>query len=155
MTTIKLGSLLGALTLVLTPACMLAGKGGTSDTLVDEGGGGGGDKAFAGTMAEAQVFGPGDTLTQPAGCHTSGYMKFDVPAGEAFQLEIGIEAPAETCLSVHYLKANGGAVDGMMLEICSKDAPKTIDVTGQEGGAFLQVSESGACQGATVSVAVR
>jgi hypothetical protein len=43
----------------------------------------------------------------------------------------------------------------MMLEICSKDAPRTIDVEGQEGGSFLQISESGVCQGANVSVAVK
>jgi hypothetical protein len=152
MTPIKQGFLVGALALALVPACMLSGK--TGDTLVDEGGGGG-DKALAGTMAEAAVFGRGESLSAPAGCHTSGYMKLDVPAGEPFQLDVGIESPADTCLSVHYLKANGGAVDGMMLEICSADAPKTIDVEGQEGGAFLQISESGVCQGATVSVAVR
>jgi hypothetical protein len=151
MTPIKQGFVVGIVALALVPACMLSGK--TGDTLVDEGGGA--DKALAGTMAEAQVFGRGETLTEAAGCHTSGYMKFDVPAGEPFQLDVGIESPADTCLSVHYLKASGGAVDGMMLEICSADAPKTIDVEGQEGGAFLQISESGACQGATVSVAVR
>jgi hypothetical protein len=159
MTISKLCSWMGAVALATSSACLV--KGGAGDTMPGAGDGDDdpgdvrGAGGLAGTMAEAAVYRPGDAMTAAAECHTSGYMKFDVPAGEPFQLEIGIDAPDEACLSVHYLRSTGGAVDGMMLEICSADAPRTLDVEGQDGGSFLQISESGVCQGATVRVAVR
>jgi hypothetical protein len=132
--------------------CSMLGKGGAAP-----GGGGGGaaSPGLAGTMAEASVFQKGDTLTAPAECNTSGYMKVGTPAGEALSVVITIDAPAPTCLSVSYLNANGGTQDGgVMEEICSEESPATLDVTGLEGGSFLQISEAGACQGAKVTIAL-
>jgi hypothetical protein len=144
----------GAVALLATTGCSMISKkgdGGTTE-VADTGGG---DKGLADNMADAPLFARGESLTAATACHGSGYMKFDVPAGEPFQIDVTIDSPAETCLSVHYLKASGGAVDGMMLEICSPDSPKTIDVTGQEGGSFLSVGENGVCQGAKVGLAIR
>ncbi len=145
---------LGAVALLAVTGCSNFSKT-ARDSAAEPSGGGGGGKGLAGNMAEAAVFGKGETLNAAAECHTSGYMKMEIPAGEPFQIDLTIDSPADTCLSVHYLKANGGAVDGMMLEICSPDSPRTIDVTGQEGGSFLQISEAGVCQGAKVGVAIR
>lgn len=145
---------LGAVAL-LSGCSLISKKSSDTTAVADDSGGGGGGKGLANNMAEAPLFGKGETLNAAVECHNSGYMKMDIPAGEPFQIDVTIDAPAETCLSVHYLKASGGAVDGMMLEICSDASPKTLDVTGQEGGSFLQISESGVCQGAKVGVAIR
>ena len=145
---------LGAVALLATSGCsLMSKKGGDTTATADDSGGSA--KGLAGNMAEAAVFGKGESLQAAAECHTSGYLKMEIPAGEPFQIDVTIDSPAETCLSVHYLNANGGAVDGMMLEICSPDSPKTIDVTGQEGGSFLQISEAGVCQSAKVGIAIR
>jgi hypothetical protein len=149
---------------ILGAAALLSGCsmfGGKQD--VETGGGGGGEatRGLAGTMADAAVFSKGDDLTAPAECHTSGYMKIDTPAGEPLQIGVVVEASAETCLSVHYLNANGGTQNGgVMEEICSNESPATLDVatldvTGLEGGSFLQISEAGVCQGATVTITLR
>ena len=58
--------------------------------------------------------------------------------------------------AVHYLNANGGTQNGgVMEEICSAESPATMNVTGLEGGSFLQISEAGVCQGATVTISLR
>ncbi len=111
--------------------------------------------ALAGTMAEAPTYHVGATIEAAAECHTSGYAKVDAPAGDALTLEVTVTAPGEACVSVHWLNANGGATGGLMEEVCTNESPASFAVTGMEGGAFLQVSEAGACQGATVKLAVR
>jgi hypothetical protein len=147
-------AILGAAALL--SGCSMFGKGG--DAAEPGGGGGGGEvtKGLAGTMADAQVFSKGEDLTAPAECHTSGYMRIDTPAGEPLAIGVTIDAKAETCLSVHYMNSNGGTQNGgVMEEICSNESPATIDVTGLEGGSFLQISEAGVCQGATVTISLR
>src|SRR5262245_2690142 len=111
---------------------------------------GGGAKGLAGTMAEAQTFHVGDSITAPAECHTSGYMKIDAPAGQDFQVDIGISTEG-ACVDVSYLTSTGGSQNGgqMFGELCEG---KTLDVTGLDGGSFLQVSESGACKGTDISI---
>jgi hypothetical protein len=132
--------------------CSMISKG-KADT-ADVGGGGGDDDspALAGTMAEAKTYHVGDEITAPAECHTSGYMKIDAPAGQAFQVDIGISTEG-ACVDVSYLTTTGGSQNGgqMFGEICE---PKTLDVTGLDGGSFLQVSESGACKGTDISIAL-
>ncbi len=110
--------------------------------------------AFAGNMAEAPVHHAGGTLEGPAGCRESFYAKFDFPVGQAVKMDVTVKGPAGACLSVHYLKANGGAVDGMMKEMCiDKNASETWDVQGLEGGSFVQVSEQPPCKGASITIA--
>jgi hypothetical protein len=137
---------------VFMAGCSFMSKGKDVST-----GGGGGEKALAGTMAEAQTFHIGDVLEAPAECHTSGYMRIDAPVGQTFHVEVTVEGGAGTCVDVSYLTKNGGAnaPDGHMFgDVCVEQSPKSLEVTGLDGGSFLQVSESGACQGATMKLAL-
>jgi len=112
--------------------------------------------AFGDTMADAPLYHVGSTVKGLAGCSTSGYAKFDIPAGQAAKMTATVEGPPGTCLSVHYLKANGGAVDGMMKEMCvDKAATETWDIQGQEGGSFIQMSENPPCKNATLTISVQ
>lgn len=120
------------------------------------GGGGGGSKGPLGdTMADAVRYERGATITAPLLCHTSGYAKLPIPAGEAIHFDVSV-APGkgDVCISIGYLKDTGGAA-GISDEVCSS-APKSYDVTAPEGKeSFLQLSENGVCQGATVTIDVK
>lgn len=114
--------------------------------------------AFAGTMAEAPVYKASATIQGPAPCSSdgSGYAKLDLPAGQALKLAVSVQAPAGACVSVSYLNANGGAVDGMMKELCvDKNASEEWDIQGLEGGAFVQVNEAPPCKGAALTITAR
>jgi hypothetical protein len=141
--------------LLALAGCSMIAKGKTDTS--DVGGGGGGDDApaLAGTMAEAPTYHVGQSVTAPAECHTSSYMKIDAPAGDAFQVDIGIEGAEGACVDVSYLNSNGGSQNGgqMFGELCEG---KTLDVTGLEGGSYLQVSQSGVCKdGVSISIALQ
>jgi hypothetical protein len=119
------------------------------------GGGGGGGAALGDTMADAVVYQRGASFSTAAGCHTSGYAKLEIPAGEPIKLELAVHSPKdEACISFDFLKATGGD-GGLMAEACSTKSPFTYDVTAQEGASFLQISEGGACQGATIDVSIK
>jgi len=110
--------------------------------------------AFGGTMADAPVHHQGGTLEGPAGCRETFYAKFDFPVGQPVKMDVAVKGPAGACISISYLKANGGAVDGMMKEMCiDKNPTETWDVQGLEGGSFVQVTEQPPCKGATISIA--
>ncbi len=120
---------------------------------------GGGESAKTGlgdTMADAVVYQRGATISAAALCHTSGYAKLTIPAGEAIKLEVTVTSPTaeEACISVGFLKENGGD-GGLSAEACSTKSPLTYDVTAQEGASFLQISENGVCQTATFTVAIK
>jgi hypothetical protein len=119
------------------------------------GGGGGGGAALGDTMADAVVYQRGATFSTAAGCHTSGYAKLEIPAGEPVTLELAVHSPKEeACISFWFLNQNGGD-GGLSAEACSTKSPFTYDVTAQEGASFLQISEGGACQGATIDVSIK
>lgn len=127
-------------------------------------GGGGGDTAapagksppLGDTMADATLYHQGSLIQSAAGCSTSSYAKFDFPVGAHVKMDVSVEGPAGSCLSVAYLKANGGAVDGMMKELCiDTNGSESWDVEGLEGGSFLQVSEAAPCKGAGIKVVIQ
>jgi hypothetical protein len=101
------------------------------------------------------VYERGATITAPALCHTSGYAKLTIPAGESIHLDVSVTSPKDqACIGIGFLKDNGGDA-GLMEEVCS-DAPESYDLTAPEGGpSFLQIAENGVCQGATISVVVK
>jgi len=141
----------GALLISLTTGCSMLGKKATA------GGGGGGEAAsgIGDTMADAPLYHRGDTFTFTAPCRATGYAKFDIPTDEPVKIIITGTGPEGAGLGTAYLKASGGAVDGQMkgdLEVAS--GPIVFDVTGQEGGSFLQITETVPCKGVEVSVSV-
>lgn len=117
-------------------------------------GGGGATGPLGDTMADGVVYKRGATITAPLGCHTSGYAKLDIPAGETLRLSVSVSSPGEqACAGIGFLKDNGGDA-GLMEEVCS-DAPESYELTTPAGGmSLLQVSENGVCQGATITIAV-
>lgn len=136
-----------ALSLSLAGCSMMKKSGG--------GGGGDGGGALGDTMADAVVYERGATFSTPALCHTSGYAKLDIPAGESITLEVAVASPKdEACISFWFLNQNGGD-GGLSAEACSTKSPFTYTVTAQEGASFLQISEAGTCQGASVDVAIK
>ncbi len=119
------------------------------------GGGGGGGAALGDTMADAVVYRRGASFSTAAQCHTSGYARLDIPGGEPVTIELAVSSPGdEACVSFHFLNQNGGD-GGLMAEACSTKSPFTYELTAQEGASFLQVSEAGKCQGATITVAIK
>lgn len=109
---------------------------------------------FADNMADAPLHHLGVDIKQAAaGCSKSGYAKFDFPVGQPVKMDVTVEGPAGTCMSVSYLKASGGAVDGMMKELCvDKNGKESWDIQGLDGGSFIQMLESPPCKGATLSI---
>jgi hypothetical protein len=129
-------------------------KGGDAVVTAPTGGGGGAPAAaFGGTMADAPMHELGATVSGALGCRESLYAKWNIPQGQAAKMTVTIAGPAGSCASVAYLKGNGGAVDGMMKELCiDKAASETWDITGQEGGSFIQQTEAVPCKGATITI---
>lgn len=149
-TTAKRALAAGALLLSLTTGCSMLGK----KTSVG-GGGGGAASGIGDTMADAPVYHRGDTFKFTAPCRATGYAKFDIPTDEPVKISITGTGPEGAGLNPAYLKASGGAVDGQMkgdIEVAS--GPIVFDVTGQEGGSFLQITETVPCKGVEVSVTV-
>jgi hypothetical protein len=142
------GALLGA-------GCMkkaVTGGGGAP-----AGGGGGGaaaaGPALGGTMADAPLYHIGASIDAPLKCNESGYAKFDFPVDQAVKMTVTIKGAAGTTVSASYLKASGGAVDGMMKQMdVDKNGSETWDIKGLDGGSFIQVLENPPCKGATISV---
>jgi hypothetical protein len=68
-------------------------------------------------------------------------------------MTVTIAGPEGACASVHLLKGNGGAVDGMMKELCiDKNPSETWDITGQEEGTLIQQSEAVPCKGLNLTI---
>ncbi len=145
----KLTRLFAGIALSTLAACSMIKKGGSTPA------GGGGDSPLGDTMADGVKYERGATITAPLGCHTSGYAKLKIAPGEAIHLDVSVASPKDqACVGIGFLKENGGDA-GLMEEVCS-DAPESYDLTAPEGGpSFLQLSENGVCQGATVTIVVK
>ena len=147
----KISKLCAGLALSLAVAgCSMVKKGGGGGAAAPAASGPLGD-----TMADAVVYERGASFEASPGCHTSGYAKLNIPAGEPIKLELAVTSPGEeSCISFWFLNKNGGD-GGLTAEACSTKSPFTYEVTAQEGASFLQISEAGVCQGATVQVAIK
>jgi hypothetical protein len=118
-------------------------------------GSGGATAAIADNMHDAPVYHRGDTFAFTAPCRATGYAKFDIPTDQPVKIAITGTGPVGAGLGTSYLRATGGAVDGQMkgdIEVAS--GPIVFDVTGQDGGSFLQITETVPCKGVAVSVVV-
>lgn len=140
---------LGAVLMSAATGCSLLGKKSPAAA-------GGGDAApFADNMHDAPVHHRGETFSYTPPCPASAYAKFDIPAGEPVKITVTGEGPEGAGINVSYLRSTGGAVDGQMKgdqEIAK--GPIVFDVTGQEGGSFLQLLEVVPCKGVNVTVTV-
>jgi hypothetical protein len=144
---------LSILGFVALAGCSMISKGKAGSADLDTGGADDAPKALADNMHDAPTFHVGDSLSGDAACHASGYMKIDAPAGQPLHIDVGVSGPSGVCLDVSYLTSTGGSQNGgqMFGDVCEN---KTLDVTGLDGGSYLQISESGACQGAKFSIAL-
>ena len=143
---------LGALILSASTGCSMLGKKASTG---GGGGGGGAAAAIADNMHDAPVYHRGDSFKFTAPCPGSGYAKFDIPAGEPVKITVTGTGPEGAGLNASYLRSTGGAVDGQMngdLEVAA--GPIVFDVTGQEGGSFLQILETVPCKGVETTVTV-
>ncbi|MBK9035604.1 MAG: hypothetical protein IPL61_30825 [Myxococcales bacterium] len=139
-----------SLLMIAATGCSLVGKKSPAG-----GGGGGGSAAIADNMHDAPVHHRGETFTFTAPCRSTGYAKFDIADGEPVKISITGEGPEGAGLGTSYLRSTGGAVDGQMKgDIEVANGPIVFDVTGQEGGSFLQITETVPCKGVNVSVSV-
>lgn len=140
-------TMLGALALLGASGCSMISTSGGNGASPKAGSG-----SLAGTMAEAQTFKRGASISSPLSCNAAGYAKIDVAQGEAFKIELTVTGPAGACVHVRHLKASGGD-GGVSTEFCSdKEPTKTFEVTGQEGGSFLEVMENPPCKGAGLKI---
>ncbi len=106
-------------------ACVKPAVGGGGETAAPAGN----SPPVGDTMADATLDHQGSLIQSASGCSTSGYAKFDCPVGAHVKMDVSVEGPAGSCLSVSYLKASGGAVDGMMKELCiDKNGSESWDV---------------------------
>ncbi|MEZ4399617.1 MAG: hypothetical protein R3B06_06345 [Kofleriaceae bacterium] len=137
----------GALLVTSTSGCSMISKPGAGPAAAGAG--------IADNMHDAPVYHRGDAFTFTAPCRASGYARFDVPVDEPVKLIITGTGPAGAGLGTSYLRASGGAVDGQMKgDLAIAAGPIVFDVTGQDGGSYLQITEAVPCKGVEVRVVV-
>jgi hypothetical protein len=143
--TVRTGIVLSFLSLA---ACSLLGKKSGGDTAAAAG-------PLADNMHDAPLYQHNASIKSALGCNTAGYAKINANAGEAYKIDLQVDGPAGACLHVRYLNGAGGDGGGTSFEMCSdKEPQKTIDVTGQSGGSYLELMEDPPCKNAGVSVAI-
>jgi len=117
------------------------------------GGGGGGaaaGPAISQTMADAPTHNVPATIEVKAPCNESGYLKLNVPTGTAFTIDVTTSAGSAM---VDVMDANGKSA-GVSTEVTA-EAAKNVASAGQDGATLVSVSETGACTGSTVTLAIK
>jgi hypothetical protein len=110
---------------------------------------------LADNMHDAPLYQHGVQLASALGCNKAGYAKVNATEGEAFKIDLAVDGAPGSCLHVRWLNGNGGDGGGTSFEMCSdKEAAKTIDVTGQAGGSYLELMEDPPCKSAGVKVEI-
>jgi hypothetical protein len=129
-------------------ACSMLHKGGGSSSASSA-------APLADNMHDAPLYQHNASIKSALGCNAAGYAKINATEGEAYKIDLAVQGPAGACLHVRYLNGAGGDGGGTSFEMCSdKEPQKTIDVTGQSGGSFLELMEDPPCKNAGVSVAI-
>ena len=116
-------------------------------------GGGGGaaaGPAISQTMADAPTHNVPATIEVKAPCNESGYLKLNVPTGTAFTIDVTTSAGSAM---IDVMDANGKSA-GVSTEVTAGPA-KNVASAGQEGATLVSVSETGACTGSTVTLAIK
>ena len=141
-------TVLGIALSALTACSMISKKSGGGDTPAASG-------PLADNMHDAPLYQHNASIQAPLGCNTAGYAKVNATEGEAFKIDFAVDGPAGACLHVRWLNGAGGDGGGTSFEMCSdKEPTKTMDVTGQSGGSYLELMEDPPCKNAGVKVAI-
>ncbi len=109
---------------------------------------GGGGAPISGTLADAPTHALGGTLDVKPACNQDSYLKLDVPAGRAFKVTATVSAGSAT---VSVLDKNGAQVTSLE---ATTDKPALVESQGQADATYVSVSETGACTGITVTLAM-
>lgn len=81
-------------------------------------------------------------------CNQDSYFKLAVPAGQAFKITASVAAGSAM---IGVLNKNGGSVTSLEATV---DKAAVLEGQGQEETTYVSVSETGACVGTTVTLAV-
>jgi hypothetical protein len=103
---------------------------------------------IAGTLAEAPTHALGVKLEVKPTCNQDSYFKLTVPAGQAFKINASVSAGSAM---IGVLNKNGGSVTSLEATL---EKPALVEGQGQEETTYVSVSETGACVGNTVTLAV-
>lgn len=104
---------------------------------------------IAGTLAEAPTHALGATLEVKPTCNQDSYFQLTVPAGQAFKIDAKVSAGSAM---IGVLNKNGGSVTSLEATV---DKPALVEAQGQEETTYVSVSETGACIGNTVTLAIQ
>ena len=141
-------TLVSGILLSLSACSMISKKSGGGEPAASA-------KPLADNMHDAPVYQHPTSLATPLACTAAGYAKINANEGEALKLDLAVDGPAGSCIHVRWLNGNGGDGGGTSFEMCSdKEPQKTIDVTGQSGGSYLELMEDPPCKNAGVKVAI-
>jgi hypothetical protein len=115
----------------------------------------GSSAALADNMHDAPTYQHNAQIASALGCNAAGYAKVNAAEGEAFKIDVAVDGPVGSCVHVRWLNGNGGDGGGTSFEMCSdKEPTKTLDVTGQSGGSYLELMEDPPCKSAGVKVSI-
>lgn len=103
---------------------------------------------IAGTLADAPTHAVGAKLDLKPTCNQDSYFKLTVPAGQAFKINASVSAGSAM---IGVLNKNGGSVTSLEATV---EKPAVVDGQGQDETTYISVSETGACVGNTVTLAV-
>lgn len=118
-------------------------------------GGGGGASPLADNMHDAPTYQHNASIATALACNAAGYAKLALAEGEAVKLDLAVDGPVGSCVHVRWLNGAGGDGGGTSFEMCSdKEPQKTIDVTGQSGGTYLELMEDPPCKNAGIKVSI-
>jgi hypothetical protein len=103
---------------------------------------------ISGTLADAPTHALGAKLELQPTCNQDSYFKLSVPAGQAFKIDAKVSAGSAM---IAVLNKNGGQVTSLEATV---EKPVLVEGQGQEEATYVAISETGACIGNTVTLAV-
>lgn len=104
---------------------------------------------IAGTLAEAPSHPVGAKLDVKPTCNQDSYFKLMVPAGQTFAIDASVSAGSAM---IGVLNKNGGSVTSLEATV---EKPARVESQGQEETTYVSISETGACTGNTVTLAIQ
>ncbi|MFN0247118.1 MAG: hypothetical protein ACKV2T_09420 [Kofleriaceae bacterium] len=103
---------------------------------------------IAGTLADAPTHPLGAKLDVKPTCNQDSYLRLAVPAKQAFKINASVSAGSAM---IGVLNKNGASVTSLEATL---EKAALVEGQGQEEATYVSVSETGACVGNTVTLAV-